>query len=97
MLQIKRSRRSVREIRPSTHCSRTARIDLVDWYVRAPPTHPSLMPEPDPARPEPSEVPSDDPPAEVADAFATLMALAATLDELDLDGVEPVFVPRDLA
>jgi len=39
---------------------------------------------------------SDEPSAEVAHALATLLELAMTLDNLDLDGVEPVFVPREL-
>jgi hypothetical protein len=32
----------------------------------------------------------------VARAFATLMELAAALDRLDLEGVEPVFIPREM-
>ena len=51
------------------------------------------MHDDDPAR---TETPSDgtgpatrQPPAEVAQALATLMAMAATLEQLDLDGVAP--------
>jgi hypothetical protein len=56
------------------------------------------MPDQDHAPSERAAVPgSDEPPAEVAKALATLMALAATLDELELHGLEPVFIPREQA
>jgi hypothetical protein len=83
---------------PTDKRPRTQLREIGEWYVRAPPNTSIRMAEQDHTPSEPAAVPgSDDPPAEVAKALATLMALAATLDELELDGVEPMFIPRESA
>src|SRR6476619_1457074 len=88
--ELERTTRAVREI---TGADRSPCDSMVCSRPRRTSIH---VPEQDPSRAERAGDQTGEPSPEVARAFATLMELAAALDRLDLEGVEPVFIPREM-